>query len=216
MNLTVQTASFPCFLLREQQAELENLEKRWRRRLEMQQRESAKKAAASVAAVAAGRGGSQGIVSSGSASHECSEKVNGGAVSQEENVVARTASWLDRAKSVLKEPTISSNGQLPKAEHIAPAEDIRTQMEEVERLINEGPTIRQKSAALPEMVEKAGEDEDEDVVHRHASSNSIDNMSAGSSDVEHEDKRMRTAEDAEALVGFLRSVRASAAAGHEF
>jgi hypothetical protein len=36
---------------------------------------------------------------------------------------------------------------------------------------------------------------------------------AAAAEVEPADKRMRTAEDAEALVGFLRSVRASAASG---
>ena len=35
-------------------------------------------------------------------------------------------------------------------------------------------------------------------------------------EVEPADKRLKTDEDAEALVGFIRSVRASAASGEEF
>jgi hypothetical protein len=70
-------------------------------------------------------------------------------------------------------------------------------MHEVERLIYEGPSIQQTSADLPHMLEGP-----------------LDGSL--SPDDEPADKRMRTAEDAEALVGFIRSVQASAASGEEF
>jgi hypothetical protein len=78
------------------------------------------------------------------------------------------------------------------------ASDIESQMHEVQRLIHEGPIIQQTSAALPSMLEQAEE--------RAATS---------SPEPEPADKRLRTAEDAEALVGFIRSVRASAASGQD-
>ena len=73
------------------------------------------------------------------------------------------------------------------------------QMQEVQRLIHEGPIIQQSSADLPDMLDQA-------------------EQQAGtiSPNPEPADKRLRTAEDAEALVGFLRSVRASAASGEDF
>jgi hypothetical protein len=149
------------------QAELEQLEIRWRTRLEMQQRESAKKAAATAAAA------------------------GGGGRSSRENVVTRTASWLERAECVLKNPSDSRD-------HDQPA-NIQSQMQEVERLIHEGPIIQETSVGLPDMLREAQE-----------------RASSGSPDPEHTDKRFRTAnQDAEALVGFLRSVHASEASGQE-
>ncbi len=72
-------------------------------------------------------------------------------------------------------------------------DEIMTQMQEVERLIHEGPSIQQTSVGLTHAVDPQGT----------ATSPPV---------VEPADKRLRTgAEDAEALVGFLRSVRASAA-----
>jgi len=181
--------------------ELENLERRWRRRLEMQQRESAKKAAAaSAAAVAASR------ISSGTHQNGTSSDPENGPHSQGTNVVARTASWLDRAKTALKAPGSGKTTTATEAPKSSKADDLRTQMQEVERLINEGPAIRRKSADLPEMIDKSDEEAEEEEVQSAASA----------SEVEPADKRMRTAEDAEALVSFVRSVRASAAAGHDF
>jgi hypothetical protein len=142
------------------QAELDTLERRWRRRLELQQRESAKKAAAS--AVAAGR-------------------------PEGHHPVTQTAAWLDRAKSALQEPPLLD----------AAAESLQYQIQEVQRLIYEGPVIQQTSADLPQMLDAPEEA-----------------SRAGAVEVEPADKRLRTDEDAEALVGFIRSVRA--AAGEEF
>lgn len=156
LNFSIESSSF--------QAELEQLEMRWRTRLEMQQRESAKKAAATAAAA-------------------------NGARCTRENVVTRTASWLDRAESVLKHPSDNGDAEKPV--------DIKYQMQEVERLIHEGPSIQETSAGLPDMLFEAQQ-----------------RASSGSPDPEHTDKRLRTAnQDAEALVGFLRSVHASEASG---
>lgn len=146
----------------------------------MQQRESAKKAAA--AAVAVGRGLQDG-------SYEPTGKGSSRA-----NVVTRTASWLDRANVLLSEQT-STDAE----SYIDEAVDIQVQMQEVQRLIHEGPIIQQSSADLPEMIDQA---EQEAIA-----------IASAAAEVEPADKRMRTAEDAEALVGFLRSVRASAASG---
>lgn len=147
------------------------MERRWRRRLELQQRESAKKAAAS-AAVAAIAGSGQTDIG-------------------QPNPVAQTASWLDRAKSALKEtPT----------EDTVEAISLHYQMQEVQRLIHEGPVIQQTSVDLPHML-------DDDTPALGGQQNV---------EVEPADKRLRTDEDAEALVGFIRSVRASAASGEEF
>lgn len=168
------------------QAELENLEKRWRRRLEVQQRESAKKAAASAAAVAAGRG----VLPNGDSTSSVGTGRN-------DNVVTRTASWLDRAKSALNDPPGGD-------ERLEESEDLQSQMREVQRLIHEGPGIHQTSGGLPEIIDKAEQ-------QARAS------VTASPTNVEPADKRLRTAEgDAEALVGFLRSVRASAASGESF
>jgi hypothetical protein len=145
------------------QAELDTLERRWRRRLELQQRESAKKAAAS--AVAAGR-------------------------TEGHHPVTQTAAWLDRAKSALQEPAVLESAE----------ESLQYQIQEVQRLIYEGPVIQQTSADLPQMLDAP---EEGSGAHLGAMAQ-----------VEPADKRLRTDEDAEALVGFIRSVRA--AAGEDF
>lgn len=138
----------------------------------MQQREAARKEAASTSARSAFHG------SSGSGS-----KSTG---------VVQTASWLERAKSALQEATPQAQVSLqPSAQYL------ETQMQEVERLINEGPVIQQTSAELSTFLDEE------------------DGPSPSGSDTEPADKRLRTAEGAEALVGFIRSVRASAAAGND-
>jgi len=156
----------------------------------MQQRESAKKAAASaaVAAAASAAGGAVPIGADGS-----TDNASQGVA----NPITQTATWLDRAKSALKEPPSAATQDL----HYDEEADLEGQMQEVERLIHEGPVIQQKSAGLPQML---------DIPEGAQSPTS---GSVGSGDPEPADKRMKTAEDAEALVGFLRSVRASAASG---
>ena len=108
------------------------------------------------------------------------------------NPIAKTASWLDRAKNVLKEPCIETTTDEQTTE-------LEIQIQEVQRLINEGPSIQQTSHELPQILDQV--DDDRGVI------------TVGSGDDEPADKRLRTTEDAEALVGFLRSVRASAAQG---
>jgi len=163
------------------QSELDALERRWRRRLEMQQRESAKKAAASAAVAA---------VASPGRTHGGSDEFDDDSA---RNPVAQTASWLDRAKSALQD---QSEGTSAKAQ----TPDLRHQMNEVKQLIHEGPVIQQTSADLPQMLDNPeGE-----------TSASVD------LDEEPADKRLRTTEDAEALVGFFQKIRSSAAAGEQF
>ena len=172
-----------CFILSyaHSQAELDVLERRWRHRLEMQMRESAKKAAVSAAVAAAAA-----IATEAGADRPHSI-----------NPVTQTATWLDRAKSALQGTT----GTLPQGHYYDEEADLEDQLQEVERLIHEGPVIQQKSAGLPQMLDVP------------EGSQSPTNGSVASGDPEPADKRMKTAEDAEALVGFLRSVRASAASG---
>jgi hypothetical protein len=108
-----------------------------------------------------------------------------------QSAVTQTASWLERAKSALQEPGLENA-----ASQQVTAEVLQTQMHEVQRLINEGPVIQQTSAGLSHSLDQYAE---------HP-------PSSGGSDTEPADKRLRTAEGAEALVGFIRSVRESAAA----
>lgn len=145
----------------------------------MQLRESAKKAAASAAVAAAASSG-----------RTLAPGIDKTTESAQQNPVAQTAAWLDRAKFALKEPP---------EETPAEATDLHHQMQEVQRLIHEGPVIQQTSADLPHILDEE-----------------IQAAVAEAGEVEPADKRMRTAEDAEALVGFLRRVRASAASGEEF
>ena len=165
------------------------LERRWRRRLEVQQRESAKKAAASAAAAAAASArGAGGLVQVDTGTSQA-------AGSSFQHNVTQTASWLDRAKSVLQEPALASQPEVSDLQSL-PQNEIMSQMEEVQRLIHEGPVIQETSAGIPQMLDEA--EQQELLV----------------SEAEPDDKRMRTGtEDAEALVGFIRSVRASAASG---
>jgi hypothetical protein len=139
--------------------------------MEMQQRESAKKAAASAAVAAVATSGRTDIV--------------------QQNPVAQTAVWLDRAKVALQKPPTEN------AEEVL---SLHYQIQEVQRLIHEGPVIQQTSADLPHIL-------DEETPAAASQQNP---------EVEPADKRLRTDEDAEALVGFIRSVRASAASGEEF
>jgi hypothetical protein len=106
------------------------------------------------------------------------------------NPITQTAAWLDRAKSALNDEPDEDE-----------ASNIQNQMHEVQQLIQEGPVIQQASAGLPQIL-------DDEATQAAAA---ITVNEAG--EVEPADKRLRTTEDAEALVGFLRSVRASAASG---
>lgn len=152
--------------------------------MEMQQRESAKKAAASAAAAAAAASSVQqygGI-----------DESTGAAIPQ--NPILQTAEWLDRAKTMTSLPTDSIEA-LPRSE-------VMNQMKEVQKLLNEGSTMRRTNTGVPQYVDQTA-------------NQGLLGTTSGTESPPQEpaDKRLRTgAEDAEALVGFLRSVRASAAA----
>jgi hypothetical protein len=189
----------------------------------MQQRESAKKAAASAAAASIDTVGSrvnsatiQGVplalLSSGVNAAEVTHSQVG------QSVVTQAASWLDRANAILKGTHIhgfpvapalhNSFSALEKKNLEAPGDStpdstLENEMKEVERLIHEGPRIQKTAAGLPNLL---------------TSNQRLSGTLEGPpSPPEPADKRMRTgtggtisgAEDAEALVGFLRSVRAA-------
>ncbi|CAB9518375.1 expressed unknown protein [Seminavis robusta] len=223
------------------QAELDALERRWRRRLEMQQRESAKKAAASAAAAAAASGRNHGFVTNGALGSGLvgapTTGVNGGALGAQATApaigVTQTASWLDRASNILKETGSRQTGvsvpcskqkfsltqEQAQALQSLPRKEIEMQMKEVERLIHEGPIIQQTSAGLPLVLHQSAAEAA--VPPPPVPKTIVANAAGCSADSDGQqtppepaDKRMRTgAEDAEALVGFLTAVRASAAAG---
>jgi len=246
-------------LINTAQAELVELEKKWRRRLELQQRESAKKAAASAAVANAANPGS---AARGSASIGGAAIVQGvpvamlGVGSQgltdRQSAVDQAASWLDRANAILKGSAVadtsaammfrdsarsSSSGSDSSDSHNIKEEctqssgdsSLENQMEEVQRLINEGSGIQQATAGLPNLLlQQTGSST---AASPHAPNSGTTTpppepstmTSKPSPSSEPVDKRLRTVsnlnaagtEDAEALVGFLRSVRASAAAGED-
>jgi len=165
------------------QAELDVLERRWRRRLEIQQQESAKKAVAAAAAAASIR----------------PEDADTGL--RQQSTILQTASWLDRANTVMTDQPLRDIDSLPQSE-------IVNQIQEVQRLLQENPQMQRASSFLPDLVDRSGD---------HGTGPAQMASKASSPPPEPADKRPRTGtEDAEALVGFLRSVRASAAAGREF
>lgn len=191
----------------------------------MQQREAAKKAAASAAAVhTTPQDGRVHLVQGVPVALLDSQGVRGSVGdNMHQTVVTQAASWLDRANAILGGskpggngvlvPTRSSPGDPQSFENIA-CNEIESQMQEVRRLIYEGPLIQQTAAGLPHLLSYDTRE------------NTATNMNrvplAGEQNVQIEpaDKRLRRtsvsgAEDAEALVGFLRSVRASAASGQD-
>lgn len=209
----------------------------------MQQRESAKKAAASAAAANAATRESTAMVQGvpvallGSGAHGANDS------QIHQTAVTQAASWLDRANAILK-GTIASDALRDSSNHTSPSsspqhrdestqssgdDSIENQMKEVQRLIYEGPAIQQTAAAFPNLLIQSSHSSDQGQSSSTSSAalpNSISSTAASgptSQDLEPADKRLRTsgnsatsgAEDAEALMGFLSSVRASAAAGHD-
>ena len=180
----------------------------------MQQRESAKKAAASAAAAyTSPQSGRAHFVQGAPVALLGVEGVRGqGGTTIQETAVTQAASWLDRANAILGGSTIGGSRTMLTTSPSTTAppitgSDLENQMNEVRRLIYEGPLIQQTTAGLPGMLNYDGNTE-----------NAPTNISPvnGSHTIEPADKRQRRtslsgAEDAEALVGFLRSVRASAA-----
>jgi hypothetical protein len=224
------------------QAELDALEKRWRRRLEIQQRESAKKAAAAAAVAGSGNRVSSAMVQ-GVPVSLLGASAHGAIDSQlQQTAVTQAASWLDRANAILR-GTTSSGTNLNSSAHSSAGsspgpkdestqssgdDSLENQMKEVRRLIYEGPVIQQTAADLPSLLLQPSTSSEQlggTATGAMAVAQSTAAAFAGpiSPDMEPADKRMRTspgsatsgAEDAEALIGFLSSVRASAAASQD-
>jgi hypothetical protein len=143
--------------------------------------------------------------------------------------LARTASWLDRANMVLQSSQpLAPSGESESAGSQSSNDSIRSELQQVQSLIREGPAIQQSTAGIQQFVQHATTQLDPPTEASSASAGGAGLQShvvcaavlpAGppSPPAEPEEKRqrLRTAEDAEALVGFLRSVRASAAASSE-
>ena len=113
------------------QAELKLLEAKWRERLELQQREASKKA---------GR-------------HHSLHHMNSPALSSSgaNNDVTRTAVWLDKVDMILQNASVdaeSASGIKQGETNRIPHFTLEEQMENVQRLIHEGPLIQQKSSKL--------------------------------------------------------------------
>jgi hypothetical protein len=204
----------------------------------VQQRESAKKAAASAAATRESAAMVQGVPVAvlGSGVHSS----NPSQIPQ--TAVTQAASWLDRANAILK-GTITSDGVRDYSNHTSTSsspqpkdestqssgeDSLENQMKEVQRLIYEGPAIQQTAAAFPNLLIQSAQSSDQgnsSPANVALPYSTVSAATAGpvSPDLEPADKRLRTsgvsltsgAEDAEALMGFLSSVHASAAAGHD-
>ena len=194
--------------------ELKKLEERWHRRLEIQQSESAKKAAASAAAVAAARGC-------------CLAKTCPPGNCTCAPSIVRAAGWLERAKEKL--------GDQSNVEELS-RDEIVSQMEQVQRLLTEGPaTSKSAAASHPNVLSSANRKETPSrrssgvpskvVVPKIAPSSSHLRSSPAAAPASRspsppapDTKRMRGAEesgaeaDAAALVNFLQTVQAAAAA----
>ena len=205
------------------QAELDALERRWRRRLDMQQREAAKKAAASAAAATAAASG-RCHVHIPSATQSATVSGNHSVAIPQEAIVTRTASWLDRANAILAsggevgpvpQRQLVPDGDMDHAEAASsqPAKEIEDEMMEVQRLIHEGPIIQQTTAGLPRLLDHS---RGSDIAPQYTTLASADHESS-QPPVDKRPRRLSGndasgAEDAQALVGFLNSVRAAAAA----
>jgi hypothetical protein len=219
------------------QSELETLEKRWRKRLDMQRKEADKKQAASVAASAAAA-----AIAAASAPHlhdptSALIRLNASALPGNRVVVTRTASWLDRANAILSNRRIA-NEQLSK--QLGQRDEVKKEMQEVKKLIQEGPIIQKSSEMLretsdidPPSKRKVSDERNlklmqtelrladhspsrikKGVVKRMRKSLSTNNLDLRSDQI-RADFNLSTgeAEDAASFLGFITSVREEAASG---
>jgi len=221
-------------LIDKAQSELDTLERRWRKRLEMQQREAAKKQAASAAAAAAAVSGRM---------LQGKNLPNSLGTNGSRAVVAQTASWLDRANAILSQTHIPARSEQENKIVKTSSDEVEKEMKEVERLIHEGPIIQKTSAGLPTLLEKSMSN---DALIKPTQSNDgpnkrkvtdvmptkgvntpiqfndhLKNVSPSDNNASRfNDKRMRRSfsynnvqdhEDAATLMGFLSSVRQAAA-----
>ena len=133
--------------------ELDELERSWRRRLEIQEQELARKAAASAVAAASGRLG------------DPNSRLADAQIKR--NLIAKTAAWLDRADAILcvdskgssASPDTGSNDKpKPSQDESAdqlPQSVLESQMKEVEKLLDEGTLIQKTSKGLPKLLQGA-------------------------------------------------------------
>mmetsp|Transcript_26787 Transcript_26787/g.61612 ORF Transcript_26787/g.61612 Transcript_26787/m.61612 type:complete len:460 (-) Transcript_26787:162-1541(-) len=213
----VPTTAATLAAMKQAQAELEDLELQWRRRMELQQSESAKKAAASAAAVAAGCMPADGTT------------------------LIRAASWLEKAKETLvaTNATVSSDESSSSTGRPSTTrEEIVKQMNEVQKLLVEGPTTsaiaRSRrgsnsavssttttptttvSATPATSAEKHGGAN----LFSHSDSKTSEPASSGTKRHRPDDslesptqRQVEAEEDAQALVNFLQTVQAAASKG---
>ena len=131
------------------------MEQRWRRRLEVQQREAAKKQAASAAAATAAAMSGRIPLIAPTPTSNISTLPHAAFLSAvnpigQTAVITQTASWLDRANAIL-----SSRQALPEEQKIQEKDGkiVQKEMEEVQRLIHEGPIIQKTSKGLTKLLE---------------------------------------------------------------
>mmetsp|Transcript_22665 Transcript_22665/g.33570 ORF Transcript_22665/g.33570 Transcript_22665/m.33570 type:complete len:591 (+) Transcript_22665:384-2156(+) len=223
------------------QSELDSLERRWRRRLDMQKRDAEKKQAASVAASTAAA-----AAAAASAPHlhdptSALIRLNASALPGNRVVVTRTASWLDRANAILSKRRSVAESLSKKAKK---EESTTKEMQEVERLIEEGPIIQESSGLLlqkfstpqshQEFLSKRKISDDEDnstlkyptearidaiTADNHTKNGKRLRKSLSAGNLEDASSQIRTdfnlssieAEDAASFIGFISSVREEAA-----
>lgn len=147
-------------LIDKAQSELDVLEQRWRRRLEVQQREAAKKQAASAAAATAAAMSGRIPLLAPTPTPTLSTLPHAAFLSTvnpigQSAVIAQTASWLDRANAILSNKQAISEEQKIQARN---GKTVQKEMEEVQRLIYEGPIIQKTSKGLTKLLEGAPAD----------------------------------------------------------
>mmetsp|Transcript_47192 Transcript_47192/g.87700 ORF Transcript_47192/g.87700 Transcript_47192/m.87700 type:complete len:555 (-) Transcript_47192:21-1685(-) len=204
------------------QLELDGLERRWRKRMEIQQKESAKKAAAAAAS------GRHNFSSDGFFANQTGAAFS--AYQIQNSTIATMAKWLHRANAVLaNDAEITENNQDFEASESAPASTVEIQLKEVEELIGLGPKIQQSVAGLPKLFKESpslvsiGESSTSSHAVEDASSapSKCSNVCPRDDTEEPQAKKpfagqtstsvgkhsKTMAKDAEALVGFINSVR---------
>ena len=132
--------------------ELAALEKRWRRRLEMQQREITKKNLASLSPPSTLSSPNRFSHTRGQATfphyivptrpNVCNKSIltSNSPSHQGQVQIAQTATWLDRASTILSKSTPDLN--------------VDKQIKEVEKLIHEGPNIKNTLASIPSLLQR--------------------------------------------------------------
>ena len=131
------------------------MEQRWRRRLEVQQREAAKKQAASAAAATAAAMSGRIPLIAPTPTSNLSNLPHAAFLSAvnpigQSAVIAQTASWLDRANAILSSKQALSEEQKVQEKS---GKIVQKEIEEVQRLIHEGPIIQKTSKGLTKLLE---------------------------------------------------------------